>query len=74
MGLINKGAHLTPEGVTDILRYQGAMNKGLSQILKISFPNVVLAERPLVDNLDSIDPNWFSGFVDGEGVLFYWYN
>jgi len=57
MDLINKGAHLTPEGVTDILRYQGAMNKGLSQILKISFPNVVLAERPLVDDLDFIDPN-----------------
>jgi hypothetical protein len=38
MGLINEGAHLTTEGLAKIISYQGAMNKGISQNLRISFP------------------------------------
>jgi len=63
IGLINEGAHLTTEGLTKIVSYQGAMNKGISQNFKISFPDVIIAERPTVDNIEAIDPNWLVGFI-----------
>jgi hypothetical protein len=48
VNLMNLGAHLNSEGLKKIISYQGAMNKGVSTKLKNLFPDVIIAERPLV--------------------------
>jgi len=45
----------------------------LTDILKDSFPGVIIAERPKVEVTDQADPNWVAGFVSGEGSFFYNY-
>lgn len=46
-----------------------AMDKGLTDKLRIAFPNITPVERPLV--LDQVIPNsrWVSGFTSAEGCF-----
>ena len=46
------------------------MNLGLSPTLKINFPTVVPLFRPEVSGLSIQNPNWLTGFVDGEGYFY----
>ena len=46
------------------------MNRGLSEKLKINFPNVQYVSRPVFDVQDIKDLNWLAGFVDGEGYFY----
>ena len=74
--------HLTVEGFNKILAMKAALNWGLSDELKKSFPNVVPVVRPLVIDqkipdpsplrgLGSPpvggDPHWLAGFTSAEG-------
>jgi hypothetical protein len=43
------------------------MNLGLSDYLKIEFPNYIPVKRPVINTENIPDPNWLSGFVAGEG-------
>ena len=45
------------------------MNRGLSEKLKLAFPDVVAVERPLVENAKIPDPNWLAGFTSAEGCF-----
>lgn len=45
------------------------MNRGLSDALKVHFPNIVPSVRPIFDDIDIKDPNWLSGFTSGEGCF-----
>lgn len=61
--------HLSSKGLQKIIGIKSAMNKGLSDKLKIDFPNVIPVKRPLVELPEILDYNWFGGFVDGEGCF-----
>ena len=68
MVLVNNKAHLTIEGLNKIINIKVSMNLGLSDKLKLEFPNYIPVERPII-NIDNInlDPNWISGFISAEG-------
>ena len=65
VSLIKNKEHLTWEGLNKILRIKASMNLGLSEELKLSFPNIVPKPRPLLLDRGSIDPNWLAGFTNG---------
>ena len=67
--MLNK-EHLTPEGLRKIVALRTAMNWGLSEKLKVAFPDVVPVVRPLVDDTKIIDPNWLAGFTSAEGCFY----
>lgn len=46
------------------------MNKGLSNKLKKAFPDVVLNNRVINFSYEIKDPQWLTGFVDGEGCFY----
>lgn len=57
MGLINCKAHLTLEGLKQIVNIRAAMNNGLTDVLKKEFPDLTPIARPLIQNQKIIDPN-----------------
>lgn len=63
--LMNKKEHLTEEGLCKIVSIRAALNRGLSEELKIAFPNIIPVERPVVKITENLDPNWLVGFIDG---------
>ena len=66
--IVNNKAHLTVEGLNKIVNIKASMNLGLSDVLKLEFPDYTPVERPVIhyDNVN-LDPNWISGFVSAEG-------
>jgi hypothetical protein len=67
--LIESKEHVTTEGLHQILGLKAALNRGLPEKLKAEFPNIVLAQRPLVVNQKIKDPYWLAGFTAGEGCF-----
>ena len=68
--LIFNKQHLTIMGLNQIINIKASMNLGLSQILRTNFIDIVPVNRPLCAKNDNIpDPNWISGFVNGEGTF-----
>lgn len=63
---MNKGAHLTMDGLQQIINIKASMNLGISDTVKSEF-NVKPAKRPVIKTTSIPDPNWVSGFVSGEG-------
>ena len=47
--LISQKEHLTNEGLLKIVAIKASMNLGLSDDLKVAFPNIIPPERPLVE-------------------------
>ena len=45
------------------------MNLGLSDKLKVAFPDVVPVERPEFQLPQTIDPNWLAGLASAEGCF-----
>nr|YP_009574411.1 hypothetical protein [Arthrobotrys musiformis]QBM31529.1 hypothetical protein [Arthrobotrys musiformis]QBM31679.1 hypothetical protein [Arthrobotrys musiformis] len=68
--LINKGEHLTKEGIEKLINIKASMNKGLSDKLKKNFPNFIPVVRPIVTNQEIKDANWLAGFTTGEGSFY----
>lgn len=70
--LLGGQARSSVEGMQKILSIKESMNKGLSDILrsKINFPTVLPLPRPVVNRVAIQDPNWLTGFVDGEGYFY----
>lgn len=65
--LISNKEHLTEEGLNKILSIKSGLNLGLSEKLKLKFPNVKHIARPDYHASDKpLDPNWVSGFTDGD--------
>jgi len=67
--IVNCKDHLTKEGLNKILSLKASINRGLTNELKLNFPDIIPASRPLVINQVIKDPNWLSGFVTGEGCF-----
>lgn len=65
--LVNNKAHLTVEGLNQIVNIKASMNLGLSDMLKSEFYGYSPVERPLINYDVILDPNWISGFVSAEG-------
>ena len=61
--------HLTREGLKKIVLIKSVLNNGLSNELKIAFPDIVPVIRPLRKNQVILDPHWMAGFVDAEGCF-----
>jgi len=54
---MNKKEHLTEEGLCKIVSIRAALNRGLSEELKIAFPGIIPVERPVVKITENLDPN-----------------
>jgi hypothetical protein len=66
--LVNNKAHLTLEGLNQIVNIKASMNLGLSEMLKSEFAGYIPVERPVINSDNVIlDPHWISGFVSAEG-------
>ncbi|KAF5868396.1 putative intron-encoded endonuclease [Botrytis fragariae] len=66
--LVNNKAHLTVEGLNQIVNIKASMNLGLSDMLKSEFAGYTPVERPVINSGSvSLDPDWISGFVSAEG-------
>jgi hypothetical protein len=63
---MNNKAHLTLEGLNQIVSIKASMNLGLSDKLKAEFKGYNPVERPVINNEKTPDPSWI-GFVSGEG-------
>jgi hypothetical protein len=61
---------LTTKGLSEIIAIKASMNLGLSDKLSQHFPDISLIDRPIVESQKIQDPNWLSGFTDGEGCFF----
>jgi LAGLIDADG endonuclease len=47
------------------------MNIGLSSLLKKEFPNIKCLDRAIyVPSKNRLDPDWVSGFIEGDGSFF----
>lgn len=68
--LINKGEHLNKDGIIKIANLKTSLNKGLSDKLKIDFPNTIKVERSKVNIPINIDYNWIAGFMSGDGCFY----
>jgi len=67
--LIKQKQHLTPEGLEKIVALKCNLNKGLTDILMKSFPNIVAVPRPHYKFNGIPNPNWISGFVAGDSTF-----
>jgi len=55
--LIIKKEHLTIEGIRKIVALKASLNLGLTDDLKVAFPDIVPVTRPLVKYSEILDPN-----------------
>lgn len=62
--------HLTLKGLHQIVSIKASLNKGLSESLKEAFPNCSPVAKPSLLFTEIKDPNWLSGFVNGDGSFF----
>lgn len=63
--------HLTAKGMQEIVNLKASMNfEVLSDKLLSAFPDTVAVSRPIVKDTVTYNPDWISGFVDGEGCFF----
>lgn len=49
--------HLTTQGIAKIVALKASLNKGLSDELKVAFPNIIPASRLIIKNSKISDPN-----------------
>jgi LAGLIDADG endonuclease len=67
---MNRGEHLTLEGLRKIVTMKASMNLGLSTQLKKEFSDIIPVPRSLVERSKTFDPNWLAGFTSGEGCFY----
>jgi len=68
--LVKCKKHLTLSGLKEIVSIKASLNKGLSEELKVAFPNVIPVLRPIVLSQEIKDPYWLSGFINAEGSFY----
>lgn len=67
--MLNK-EHLTKDGLEKFVQIKASINKGLSNSLKLAFPNLTATEKLTVIDIKIRSPQWLAGFVTGEGCFF----
>jgi hypothetical protein len=68
--LINLKENKKKESLIKFVNIRASMNNGLSPILKENFIKVVPVERPHVETVYNLNPNWLAGFFDGEACFY----
>jgi hypothetical protein len=64
--ILNKG-HLTESGFSTILSYYASINRGVSKKVLKNYPDIIPFGKPVLNLPDSLNPQWVSGFVAGDG-------
>jgi hypothetical protein len=69
--MMQRGEHLTAEGLQKIISIRASLNRGLTPLLLEAFPNTVALVRPLLPPLNRVklDPQWVAGFTSGDGCF-----
>lgn len=65
--LLIKREHLTSEGLRKIISIKASINNGLSEQLKIAFPDNIPVQRPINYKISICNSQWLAGFTSGEG-------
>ena len=69
--MMQRGEHLTVEGLQSIVNIRASLNKGLSPALQKAFPKTVPVSRYIFKEKSFIyaklHPQWVAGFISGEG-------
>lgn len=68
--LISKDAHLTLDGLKEIVSIKANLNLGLSDKLKVAFPVLPSVSKPLFLCPEIPNPYWVAGFTSGEGSFY----
>lgn len=68
--LISNDAHLTLEGLKEILAIKTNLNLGLSSKLRAAFPILPSVTRLFFTDLEIPNPYWVAGFTSGEGSFY----
>ena len=58
------------KGLKAIIDIKASLNWGLTEELKVIFPDTVPVKRPDVINQVILDPHWLAGFITAEGNFF----
>ena len=68
--MMQRGEHLTSEGLQKVINIRASLNRGLTPSLKEAFPNTVALPRPslTLDNT-KLHPQWVAGFTSGDGCF-----
>ena len=67
--IIKNKEDTTQEGLNKIISLRASMNRGWSDKLRLAFPNIIMAQRPLLENKTIKDSNWLPGFTSAEGCF-----
>jgi LAGLIDADG endonuclease len=59
--------HLSKEGLQSIVNIKASLNLGLSEDLKVSFPETKPVARPVISDQKISNPEWIAGFTSGDG-------
>ena len=65
--MLNNKAHLSNQGLNQIINIKASMNLGLSDFLKSEFNKFTPVERQIIKTENIPDSNWVAGFVTGDG-------
>lgn len=65
--IISKKDHLTEIGFLKILSYYANINRGVSKKVLSHYPDILPADKPIVNLPSKLNPEWVSGFVAGDG-------
>ena len=66
--IIERGDHLTDEGLKNIIEIKAAFKEGLNSKLLVLFPNATPVLRPdYLPNLNLLNEEWLSGFINTDG-------
>lgn len=68
--LMEKGEHKTIPGLLKIFSLRANLNKGLPEIIKTEFPDIIPATLPKFKLSPNLNPYWLSGFITAEGSFF----
>ena len=55
--LMDQGEHKTMSGILKIVSLKASLNQGLSEGLKVAFPNVIPAEIPVSYSYGELEPH-----------------
>ena len=65
--LMHEGAHITIDGLQQIINIKASMNLGISETIKSEFNQTKPVKRTIIQTTNIPNPNWITGFVSGEG-------
>jgi hypothetical protein len=65
--IMERKEHLSKEGLQSIVNIKASLNLGLSEDLKVTFPETKPVARPVISGQKISNPEWIAGFTSGDG-------